>query len=366
MDEVLQSYLERREYENALRRLPKENSLVDFSSNDYLGLARNSNVQLSGKHGSGGSRLISGNRPKTEALERELALFYQTPTALLFNSGYDANLGLFSCLLRKGDTYIYDQLAHASIRDGIRLSHAKAYSFAHNNLQDLEKKLQKAEGQTVVVVESVYSMDGDMARLTEIIDICEQHDAALVVDEAHSTGIYGTYGQGLCCDLGLEQRIYARIHTFGKAAGAHGAVVVGSETLTNYLINFARSFIYTTALPEQSVQAIQNAHVALRNAALAREMLKRNIGFFQERIPEDIKKRWIPSSSPIQCLLVPDNSAVKTLAMKLQEVGFDLRPIMSPTVPKGKERLRICLHAYNTEKEITDLIKMVEKHAPYE
>lgn len=364
MDEQLHKRLALREQENALRTLPPSSTFLEFSSNDYLGLASRVKTSQQLSNGSGGSRLISGNHKLFVEVENELAQFYNTDATLIYNSGYDTNIGLFSCLLQKGDTYIYDQYIHASVRDGIRLSNANSFAFEHNNLTSLEQKLQNAVGKKVVIVESIYSMDGDIAPLTEIAELCQKHQAELVVDEAHATGVFGTHGQGLVSQLKLENKVYARIHTFGKALGVHGACIAGSETLKQYLVNFSRSFIYTTALPEHSVAAIQQAHLLCANAHHERKTIKENIMQFRNELSPTVKNHLIASCSPIQCIICPGNVRVKELAATLQEMQFDVKAILHPTVAKGEERIRICLHASNTSEEINALVKAINTHFP--
>ncbi len=234
IDEYLAKKLAARKTQNAYRELQLPSGLIDFCSNDYLGLARQelkpSATSLSPTSwGATGSRLISGHSLLAEQLELFLAQFHQTEAALLFNSGYQANLGLLSCLSTRHDTIVYDQLIHASLRDGIQLSPAKAFNFAHNDIEDLTRKLQRAKGQKIVVIESIYSMDGDEAPIADILSVCEQYDAQLIVDEAHATGVFGPAGEGVVVARGLQDKVWVRIHTFGKAVGAHGAVVVGSQ-----------------------------------------------------------------------------------------------------------------------------------------
>ena len=257
-----------------LRQLRTADEFVDFCSNDYLGFARSTVLRQAiqqadlrsdnSRTGATGSRLLAGQSALADEVEQELAQFYQTESALIFNSGYDANIGLLSCLPKAGDTLLTDELIHASMIDGARLSYATRHRFKHNDLADLTTKLQQATqlgGQIFVAVESVYSMDGDMAPLTDLVDICEKYGAALLVDEAHATGVYGSGpsgqgGEGLVVALGLQDRVFARVHTFGKALGVHGATIVGPAVLRQYLINFARPFIYTTALPPHSLLAM--------------------------------------------------------------------------------------------------------------
>lgn len=354
----IQQRLEERKATNALRTLKSNNGLIDFCSNDYLGFASEKSihqveVELT-QFGATGSRLISGNHQITEEVESYLADFYNSETALIFNSGYNANLGFFSCVPQRGDTIIYDELIHASIRDGIRLCNANSFSFKHNNLEELQSKIAKAEGNIYLVVESVYSMDGDFAPLTEIASICKKHNIALIVDEAHAVGIFGN-GKGMCVELGIENDVFARVVTFGKAYGCHGAAVLGSNDLRTYLINFSRPFIYTTALPLQSVLTIKKAHEFLQGNLDRVETLKKLITYFRKSTL-NFQLSTFNSRSAIQCVVVPGNDAVKKLAELIQKQGFDVRPILSPTVPKGQERLRICLHSFNTTEQINSLI----------
>ena len=353
--------LSEREQNKSLRSLNTNTNLSDFCSNDYLGFAKTLKVEEHGSYGATGSRLISGNSKEIEELEQKIADFHGAATGLIFNSGYDANIGLFSSIADKGDTLIYDQYIHASIRDGIRLSNARSFSFDHNDINSLEKKLQQATGHTVVAVESVYSMDGDLAPLKEIIEVCEKYEAQVVLDEAHATGVVGKKGLGLAQELGLESKLFARIHTFGKAMGCHGAIVLGSKNLRDYLINFSRSFIYTTALSGHSLKAIENAYNKLEEADAIIERLHQNISLFKSLLSNRLNTKLIPSSSPIQCILVPDNEAVKKVESKLLEEGFNIKAILHPTVEKGKERIRVCIHSFNTEEEIKLCVSSLEK-----
>jgi 8-amino-7-oxononanoate synthase len=353
--------------ENGLRRKLTSAALpFDFCSNDYLGFARSLTLQelvstqiqkLGGyKNGSTGSRLISGNHPFTEETERSISGFHDAEAGLIFNSGYDANVGLLSAIAQRGDTIISDELIHASLIDGARLTHAERYKFKHNDLADLEQKLKLAKGLIYVVVESVYSMDGDVASLKEINSLCKQYGANLIVDEAHATGVIGRNGKGLVVELGLQKEVFARIVTFGKAIGAHGAIVLGSETLRNYLINFARSFIYTTAAPLHNIITVSCCYQLLAEGDESTQ-LKSKIALYNQLIKGfPTEMRTIPSISAIQTILFNSNEKAKQTAMQLQQKGFDVKAILSPTVPIGKERLRICLHTYNSDNEISELI----------
>lgn len=358
-----------REEAGALRKL-STSSGTDFSSNDYLGFAINKRISVKAalalhetedkKNGSGASRLIAGHNELFEKCEAMLADFHNAEEALIFNSGYDANIGFFGCIATRNDTIIYDYLSHASIRDGIRLSQAKAFSFDHNNIEDLKKKLKNAQGTVFVAVEAVYSMDGDEAPLEELVKVCEKNNAYLVVDEAHSTGIYGN-GAGLCCQLEIEDQVFARLHTFGKAMGCHGAAWLGSKELKEYLINYSRSFIYTTALPAHSLHTLWAAYEELGQSKALMDRLQSNIQLFKDQLKS--YAALLPSNSPIQGWLVPGNKAVVAAAEYLQSKGLDVRPIRYPTVPEGSERLRIILHAYNSTEEIKLLTSTLKETA---
>jgi 8-amino-7-oxononanoate synthase len=348
----IQQKLAEQRKNHAFRRLHlPETGSIDFTSNDYLGLSRVGWAEHSEafSHGSGGSRLLSGNFVAAEALEETIATFHQAPTALLFNSGYDANLGLLSSVAKEGDSIFYDILSHASLRDGIRLSKAEAFPFLHNDIEDLRRRLAQAKGSIYVVTESLFSMDGDLAPLAEMVSLCEEAGAYLIVDEAHATGVIGKRGHGLVQELNLEDRIFARVHTFGKAVGCHGAAVLGSQDLKDFLINFSRPLIYTTALPPAAVAAIENAYKRFPAMDAEREQLNRLIAHMQS---VDIPQRKLISLSPIQGVIVPGNEEVTVMANRLQLAGMDCRPIRYPTVPKQKERIRIILHAFNTMDEI--------------
>ena len=345
----------------SLRSLRTESRLIDFCSNDYLGFAETISIKTCKEQGSKGSRLISGNSTQFERIENKIATFHNSPAGLIFNSGYDANIGLFSCIADKGDTIIYDQYIHASIRDGIRLSNARSFSFEHNNTVALEKKIQKADGHILVAIESVYSMGGDEAPLEKIVKICEKYKADIILDEAHATGVIGENGEGLAQSLKIESKIFARIHTFGKAMGCHGAIVLGSEDLRQYLINFARSFIYTTALSNHSLNAIESAYDKLKESNHVIKQLRHNISFFHSLLSKKLQSKLISSSSPIQCILIPENETVKKIEVGLQKKGLNIRAIMHPTVEKGKERIRICIHSFNSEKEIKMCVSSLEK-----
>jgi 8-amino-7-oxononanoate synthase len=363
LDQFLSEKLSRRKHEGLLRQLPANRHALDFFSNDYLGLARSTDLfhaiqekMLAVKpirNGSTGSRLLSGNTFYHEQLEEKLSVIFRSEATLLFHSGYTASLSVLSSLPQKGDTVIYDELAHACIKDGARLSLAKRFSFKHNDVADLEKKIRNATGKVFVALESIYSMDGDECPLRDVVKLADTYGAQIVLDEAHSTGAYGSSGSGLATTLGLENKIPVRIYTFGKAMGIHGACVAGSETLKQYLLNFARQFIYTTAPDYHTLASIECAFDCLAANIDLQKKLKENIRLFTKHIGEVANRT--NSQSAIQTAIIPGHEQVRTAAAKLQSQGYDVRPILSPTVPRGEERLRICLHTFNSESEIIGL-----------
>lgn len=363
-EQFIQNRLQQRADNCILRQLSAHPFQIDFSSNDYLGFARSAELKMltaatlanlpDYKNGATGSRLLSGNHTFTEETEEAIATFHHAEAGLIFNSGYDANLGLISSLAQRGDTIIADELIHASLIDGARLSHASRYTFKHNDLNELEAKLKVAKGNVYVVTESVYSMDGDIAPLKEISTLCIQYEAQLIVDEAHALGIFGLHGAGLVQMLGLENEVFARIITFGKALGCHGAVVLGSTNLRTYLLNFARSFVYTTAAPIHSIATVNAAYEMLKKMDYSLEISSKIALYLKLITHQNI--RTIQSPSAIQTILFNNNVEAKTAAQKLQGKGFDIKAILSPTVAEGKERLRICLHVFNTEEEIKMLV----------
>jgi 8-amino-7-oxononanoate synthase len=362
--DFLNSRLETRRQEDSLRKLTVNNGLIDFTSNDYLGLARSADLfesihkktsSVLMHNGATGSRLLSGNSAYTEEVEKKLANIFKSKATLIFNSGYSANLSVLSSLPQRNDTIIYDELAHACIKDGSRLSLAKHFSFRHNDVNDLESKIRRAEGNIFIAVESIYSMDGDECPLKDVVALAEKYNAVVILDEAHSTGVMGENGNGFALSQTLHDRIAVRIYTFGKAMGVHGACVAGSKVLTDYLVNFARPFIYTTALPPHSIASIDCAFDFLKDNTGLQQILQDKISLFCSAISSLTNRK--NSQSAIQTAIFPGNANVKRAASDLQQKGFDVRPILSPTVPAGSERLRICLHTFNSDDEIVALGK---------
>ncbi len=377
--EKLQNKLNQRKAKNALRGLNLPNNLIDFSSNDYLGFSTSEEIlnkteQLLKEkkcqiNGATGSRLLSGNYLLIQEAENKIARLHKAESALIFNSGYDANIGFFSSVPQRGDLIFYDESIHASIRDGISLSNANSFKFKHNNLQDLQNSIGriKSNSQPVnkdtveiyIVTESVFSMDGDSPDLIKFTDFCTKIGAYFVVDEAHALGVYGL---GLIQQLSLENKVFARLVTYGKGLGCHGAAFLGAQDLKDYLINFARSFIYTTALPPHSVATIISAYDQLNDSKKSKEV-EENIQLFKSEIKsKGIDSHFVKSHSAIQSCVLSSNEKAKNISSKLREQGFDVKPILSPTVKLGQERLRFCLHSFNTEKEILSLVNLLSTY----
>jgi len=376
IEQGLVAALLQREREQQLRSLEIPPGGIDFCSNDYLGLARSERLSSLIQHdlktwgdmpnGSTGSRLISGNSALAEALEQKLADFHGAPAGLLFSSGYAANTGVYSAIARAGDCLVMDELIHASCVDGARLSKAKRLIFRHNDLDDLAHQLELAQsltganGQVWVGVESVYSMDGNCAPLAAIANMTAAINAGMIVDEAHSNGISGPHGAGMVSKLGLEREVFARVHTFGKGIGLHGAVVLGSETLKSYLVNFSRPFIYSTAPAPDSLLKIRAAYHLLPELDETRERLFARVRHFR-RLSKVSGFRWVDSNSWIQSVIVPGEQQVLATAGFLQSHGYWVKAIRAPSVAAGAERIRICLHAFNTQAEIEGLLSTLEQ-----
>ena len=373
LDQRLAAALTKREVSGTRRALaPPVAGLVDFSSNDYLGLSRHPALQaaqqVAAAVGSTGSRLLTGDSVAAQALESQLAHFHRAEAALLFNSGYTANLGFFATIPQRGDTILYDTDSHASVKEGIHASPATAWSFRHHDLADLERKLARATGAVFVAVEALYSMGGDMAPLAELAALCQQRGLHLVVDEAHSNGIYGPLGEGLVVELGLENAVYARILTFGKALGSQGAAIVGPAVLRDYLVNFCRAFIYTTALPPLTIAGLTAAYDLLPALAAEREKLFHLSHYLKAQL-HSLPGLRVPTDShiihPVFFTRNPGPEQVRQLAAAVQAAGFDGRAIVAPTVPAGTERLRLIVHTFNTEEQIEGLAAVLARSARF-
>ncbi|CAG8477089.1 13275_t:CDS:2 [Cetraspora pellucida] len=412
LKEQLESILERRKKRDLCRSLVIASpSSVDFSSNDFLGLSRNKvlnekflNTLITFPHpplGSTGSRLLDGNSSYAESLDKFLAEFHNAESALMFTSGFDANVGFFSSVPQPGDAVIIDEFVHASVHDGVRNSRASLItSFKHNDVENLKLVLENVitkigtKNNIFVAVESLYSMDGDFSPLKEIVETLRPFNAYLFVDEAcidlnsyqmsvaefspynyvklisqkyttiaHSNGVYGYQGRGIVSELGLERHVFARLHTFGKALASNGAVILGPKILRSYLINYARPLIFSTFLSYNNLISIKCSYEVMSSEIgdQLRQNLMKLINIFRSNIklPHDV---LLPSTSAIQGIIVPGNENAVKLSRIIQKVGYNVKPIRSPTVPVGKERVRICIHADNTEEEILGLISVIEDY----
>jgi 8-amino-7-oxononanoate synthase len=408
----------------------EDDDKIDFASNDYLGLARcpqqwervknsvssHSNGEKC-KLGATGSRLLSGDSRLARDLEERLARLHGQEAALLTNSGYDANLSLLSSVPVEQDVVLMDELIHNSVIMAVRMGRCRnVHSFSHNSVTHLCQLLQQHQTSLTnsaifIVVESVYSMDGDIAPLKRILDVANEYGAVVMVDEAHGLGVYGRTnphqltlttvssprqqsifkekhhqenkltmgGTGVLAALNLESHpsLLCGVFTFGKAAGCHGAVICGSLTLITYLINYARPFIYSTSLPPHALHCISCAYDTLISP---QEEERRHrvfdlVHYFRSRIRETLSKEengspicsssgkiiyLIESPSPIQALVVPGNDACIATCRDLTRIGkVQLFPIRSPTVPKGQERIRIILHAHNTRAQVDSLVSLL-------
>jgi 8-amino-7-oxononanoate synthase len=327
---------------------------IDLGSNDYLGLSSDPRlkdaivraVKSVGRVASTGSRLLSGNSERWEALEADFAKFVGSEAALYFPSGYAANIGLLTSLLKRTDTVFSDSSNHASIVDGIRLAFARKVVFPHLDLDYLEKAIQRTSGtgDRVVVVESVFSMEGDRAPLQDLMSLCERYDAALIVDEAHSVGVDGPHGRGMMASIGRRDTILATIHPCGKALASMGAFVAGSQTLRDFLVNRARTFIFTTALPPYCAAHIQEA-LKLVQEANAERMCLRELSDYLRRSLMAAGFNTGASDSQIVPLVLGSNEAALRFAASVSGAGFAVRAIRPPTVPAGTARLRLSLNA---------------------
>ncbi|SDW02860.1 aminotransferase class I/II-fold pyridoxal phosphate-dependent enzyme [Flavobacterium degerlachei] len=372
----IQSELNQLEQNDALQKVALPNDLIDFASNDYLGFSRSEIITEDRQEyliknkfieeAATGSRFLSGSQKLYQETEDFIADFHQTQTALIFNSGSDATIGFFSVVPQKGDLILYDELCHAAIQDGIQMSNAKACKFNHNDFEDLESLIQTPRPKTqdptsiYIVTESVFSMDGDCPNLEELVRISDEYHCRLVVDEAHALGVFGSKGEGFVQMLGLQDSIFARVLTFEDALGCQGAAILGSLELRDCLVNFAQRFKYTAGLSPLSVAAVLTGYQHLEKEQQTIAQLRKNIIHFnQEKNMLGLKQLFVHSKSAIQSAIITGNENVTSIAQKLQEKGFDVKAILSPTVPEGQERLRFCLHSYNSPEEISEVLQLL-------
>ncbi|MBX7226771.1 MAG: pyridoxal phosphate-dependent aminotransferase family protein [Chitinophagales bacterium] len=368
LEDRIQYYLEKRAEEGNLRTLKKQVDKIDFCSNDYLGLSASTWIKQQVeidyqqhyahlRKSATGSRLLTGNSDLFEETESLIANFHKGESALLFNSGFDANVALVSTLARKGDVIYYDEFCHASILTGIKLSEATAIPFKHNDVGHLKTLFhQNPNGASFCITESIFSMEGDKCPLKELVIFCEINTVYLFLDEAHALGVVGEKGSGWAVNEGVEDKVFARVYTYGKALGAHGAAIVGSGELRQYMINFAKPFIYSTALDTHAVLSIKWGYNFLYNFDKQIDRLNYLNKKFYEILTINYPSITVLGQGPIFGILSPSNQEAKRVAAALQNDGFDIRPILYPTVPKGQERLRFILHSYNEEAQIIDFL----------
>ncbi|HEX2229446.1 MAG TPA: 8-amino-7-oxononanoate synthase [Candidatus Binatia bacterium] len=343
--------------------------VINFSSNNYLGIANHPALREAAKAaidrygcGSGASRLISGNMALHEELEAKLAEFKGTKAALIFNSGFQANAGIIPALVGQNDVVFSDSLNHASIIDGCRLARAKTVVYEHCNLEQLEHALREAprRARKLIITESLFSMDGDEAPLTEVVEFAERYGAMVMVDEAHATGVYEPDGAGLVARLGLGERVMIQMGTLGKALGGFGAYVAGSGALKEFLTNRCRSFIFTTSLPP-AVMAMSMAAIDLtRREPERRQALRNNCDALRSGL---VKLGFMvgDSQSQILPLIIGDAGACMKLSEELLSRGIFAQGIRPPTVPQGTSRLRITVMATHTDEHIRRALEAFEE-----
>ena len=353
--------------QNGLRRELNIYQGKDFISNDYLGLAtdlsfhkvlKDAVYQFDGTLvGSGASRLLGGHKRFYEEVENRLAKFSQTEGALFFPSGYQANVALLSCLAREGDVFLSDEYNHASLIDGMRLSKGKKIVYKHNDIEELEALLQECRGRykkAFIVCESIYSMEGTVAPLQKIIELANRYEAALIVDESHATGLFGPGGSGLVNALNLRERVFCTIHTAGKALGVSGAWIAGNCELKQYLVHFARGFIYSTApAPIQFLFVDESIRYSKQISMRAQSVLSA-AGMMREALNISSQK------SPVIPIVLGSNQKALETSLWLREKGFVVAAVRYPTVPKGSARLRISMN-YNNIGESENLLLLLKE-----
>jgi len=342
--------------------------LFDFSSNDYLGLSGHCELKKAAKRAveefgtsSSASRLLSGDLKIHHELEEKTALFKGKESALVFNTGYQANVGIISALCETGDAVFCDRLSHASILDGILLSSARLFRFRHNDIGHLESLLEKSAGKfrnRLIVTESVFSMDGDRAPLKEMVGLKERYGCEIMVDEAHATGIFAKDGSGVVAEEGLTERVDLIMGTFSKALGSFGAYIACSKKIKEYLINTCRSFIYSTALPPCVIAADIAALEIVGKEPFRREALLENAAYFRGELER--KGFEIKSQSQIVPLIVGGAEKAASMSERLMEKGYWALPIRPPTVPEGQSRLRFSLTCHHNKEVLQGLIEEID------
>jgi 8-amino-7-oxononanoate synthase len=350
----------------------RERSGIDFTSNDYLGLAESSELRHAAADavargvpvGAGGSRLLRGNHPEHEALEAEAAAYFGAETALYFGGGYVANFAIFSTLPQAGDIVFHDELIHASVHEGLRRGRADFAGVPHNNVDAFDAAIVRwrkagGTGRPWLSVESLYSMDGDSSNLVELLEVADRHEAMLVIDEAHATGVLGPQGRGLAAEFEGRDNVIT-LHTCGKALGTVGGFILAPKIVRDFLVNRSRPFIFATA-PSPLTAAI--TRVALELSRSRPERRERLAGLVRFAGNELRRRCHIePSGSHIMPVIVGADQAAVTLASALQRDGYDIRAIRPPTVPEGTARLRIALTLNVDEATVAGLFEALSEH----
>jgi len=340
-----------------------------FSSNNYLGLATDSRLKKKATEGiskygtgAGGSRLTTGNFDIHEQLESEIADFKKTEAAIVFSSGYLANVGVISSVMKTGDTIFSDAWNHASIIDGCRLSKAKTIVYEHADMADLERKLRQShgDGMKLIVTDGVFSMDGDIAPLPKIVELAKEYKAYIMIDDAHATGVLGNDGRGTADYFGLKEEIDFTVGTLSKAIGAEGGFVSTSSIAKNYLLNNARSFIFQTALSPSAIEAAREGISIIQNEPERRKQLLKNARYLRLKLEESgfvIKE----GETPIISLIIGGSHEAMQFSAKLMDEGVFIPAIRPPTVPKGSSRLRITVMATHTIEQLDMVISKIKK-----
>jgi len=343
-------------------------SYLSFCSNDYLGLANHPKLigalqQGAEQHGvgAGAAHLVSGHGTMHHQLERELAVFVGKPAALLFSTGYMANIGVVQALVGKGDTVFADKFNHASLNDAMQLSRATVKRYRHNDMAQLANLLEQCEsGRKLIITDAVFSMDGDHASLPELLALCERHDAWLLIDDAHGFGVLGAQGRGTLSHFGLDSPRIICMATLGKAAGVFGAFVAAEQVVVDTLVNHARSYVYTTATPPALASALLESLRQIENGDALRAHLQRLIAQLRSGL-RDLPWKLMPSATAIQPLLIGDNHGALRLSDRLRERGIWVAAIRPPTVLQGTARLRITLSAAHGVADVTRLIETMHE-----
>ncbi len=344
-----------------VKLLDSDDKLLDFSSNDYLALSEHPEVIASSRKylemfgaGAGAARLMSGDLEINHLLEQEIAVLKAKESALTFGSGYLANAGIIPALTGRGDLIITDRLSHASIYDGCLLSGARTIRFRHNDLDHLAQILREKRSQfnsCLIVVESIYSMDGDRCPLNELVSLKKQHDFLLMVDEAHATGLYGENGSGLIEEEGVSDDVDIAMGTFGKALGSYGAYAAASREIIDFLVNKARTFIYSTALPPAVVGATLAALYLVKTEPKLRLDLHDRVAYFKKQLRKNgLKEDHGPSQ--IIPVMVGDSQKAIAAAEEMRISGFYVKAVRPPTVPEGSARLRFSITRYHQEEDL--------------